>query len=352
MSRMAGRFAVVMSVLVCAGLFFVAGCDQSGGEAVGSRTGDSGEAAQGPSSPAPTDPITIGVSIPTADHGWTGGVVWWTKKAIEDWEKKDPNATFYLATANSPERQVNDVEDLMIKEIDALVILPHESAPLTPAVEEAHEKGIYTVVIDRGLTKNVSDVYIAGDNPGLGRVSAQWMAKELNGEGDIVVLEGIPCVINTERVEAFNKVMKEYPDINILDSQPAYWSTEKGLEIMENYLQKYDEIDAVWAQDDDVLKGVLQAYKESGRDDIKFFLGGAGSKEMIKKVMEGSDLVRADVTYPPSMAATAVSLAVKGLREQPLDGFYQQKVPSRIVLAAELVTEENAEDYYYPDSIY
>ena len=101
----------------------------------------------------------------------------------------------------------------------------------------------------------------------------------LEGKGDIVVLEGIPTVINTERVDAFNKVMANYPDIKILDSQPAMWSTQKGLEIMENYLQKYDKIDAVWAQDDDVLKGVLQAYQESGRNDIKFFLGGAGSKD-------------------------------------------------------------------------
>jgi ribose transport system substrate-binding protein len=332
-------------------MLFMAGCDQRDEEAEARRRATATRPAavdQG----ASAEPITIGVSIPTADHGWTGGVVWWTRKAIEEWEAKDPNVTFHLATANTPARQVSDVEDLMIREIDALVILPHDSAPLTPVVEKADKEGIYTVVIDRGLTKDVSDVYIAGDNPGLGRVSAQWMAKELDGQWKIVMLEGIPCVINTERVEAFRKVMKDYPDIEIMESQPAYWSTQKGLEIMENYLQKYDHIDAVWAQDDDVLKGCLQAYKESGRDDIKFFLGGAGSKQMIKKVMEGNDLVRADVTYPPSMAATAVSLAVKGLRNQPLDGFYQQKIPSRIVLAAELVTEENAEGYYYPESVY
>jgi ribose transport system substrate-binding protein len=195
-------------------------------------------------------------------------------------------------------------------------------------------------------------VYVAGDNPGLGRVSAEWMVKEMGGKGRMVVLEGIPCVINTERVEAFNEVMKKYPDIEILDSQPAYWSTQKGLEIMENYLQKYDQIDAVWAQDDDVLKGVLQAYKESGRKDITLFLGGAGSKDIIKMVMEGDPLVRADVTYPPSMIATAISLAVKGVKNIPLDGFYQKRLPSKVILASELIVQENAKDYYYPDSVF
>ncbi len=305
--------------------------------------------------------VKIGVSIPTADHGWTGGINFWAQKAIKDWQAKDKNIEFYLVTADSPAKQVNDVEDLMVKGINALVILAHDSAPLTPVVKKAYEKGIYVVSVDRGLTEEVQDVYIAGDNPGMGRASAEWLGKALGGKGDIVVLEGIPCVINSERVDSFKEVMtKKYPGIKILDSQPAYWDTQKGLEIMTNYLQKYKKIDAVWAQDDDVLVGVLQAYKESGRKDIKYFLGGAGSKVMIKKIIDGDPLViidgdplvQADVTYPPSMIATGISLAVYGSRNQPLPGFYQAKIPSKIILAAELITKENAKDYYQPDSVF
>ncbi|MCF7945635.1 MAG: substrate-binding domain-containing protein [Spirochaetia bacterium] len=329
---------IVLLVLMCASTLVFA---QGDGEAAAEAETVSGEA------------VKIGVTVPTADHGWTGGVVWWAEKAIKEWEARDPSIEFIMKTAADPASQVAVVEDLMVQEIDALVILPHDSAPLTPVVEEAHKAGIYTVVIDRGLTKSgISDAYIAGDNPGLGRVSAQWMAEELNGRGKIVALEGIPCVINTERVEAFEAVMDEYPGIEILDSQPAYWSTQKGLEIMENYLQKYDDIDAVFAQDDDVLKGVLQAYKESGRNDIDIFLGGAGSKDIIKMIIDGDELVKADVTYHPSMAATGVSLAVYGTKGISLPGYYQQAVPSKIILAAELITEENAEDYYTPASVF
>lgn len=298
------------------------------------------------------DKIRIGVSIPSADHGWTGGIVWWAQKAISEWSAKDPDITFFLVTADSPAKQVADVEDLMVKGIDALVILAYDSAPLTPVVEKVYNEGVIVVSVDRGLTKPVETIYVAGDNPGLGRVSGEWLAEELNGKGQIVVLEGIPCIINSERVDAFNEVMAKYSGIKILDSQPAYWSTQKGLEIMENYLQKYDKIDAVWAQDDDVLKGVLQAYKESGRNDIKIFLGGAGSKEMIKKVMDNDKLVKADVTYPPSMVATGISMAVMSLRGDKLNGFYQNQIPSRIILAAELITPENAINYYEPDSIF
>ncbi|MGB9683009.1 MAG: ABC transporter substrate-binding protein [bacterium] len=296
--------------------------------------------------------LKIGVAIPSADHGWTGGVVWWAKKAIADWQNKDKNIEFYLVTSESASQQVGQVEDLMVKGIDGLVILAHDSAPLTPVVEEAKKKGIYIVSVDRGLTKPVEDVYIAGDNPGYGRIAAQYIAKELKGKGKIVILEGIPCVINTERVEAFKAVMKNYPDIEILDSQPAYWSTQKGLEVMENYLQKYKQIDAVWTGDDDVLKGVLQAYKESGRKDIKLFVGGGGSKDIVKMIMDGDPVVRATATYPPSMIATGISLAIMGLRGQHLSGFYQRQIPSKIILAAELITKSNAKYYYEPDSIY
>ncbi len=302
---------------------------------------------------AQTKTLKVGVSIPTADHGWTGGINYWAQTAIKEWKAKDKNVEFYLVTADSPAKQVNDVEDLMVKGIDALVILAHDSAPLTPVVKKAYDKGIYVVSVDRGLTEQAQNVYIAGDNPGLGRVSAEWMAKAMGGKGEMVVIEGIPCVINSERVDTFKETLaKKAPAIKILDSQPGNWDTQKALEIMTNYLQKFKKIDAVWCQDDDMLVGVLQAYKESGRSDIKVFLGGAGSKVMIKKVMDGDPLVKADVTYPPSMIASGISLAIYGARNQPLAGFYQGKIPSKIVLAAELVTKENAKAYYQPSSIY
>jgi ribose transport system substrate-binding protein len=83
--------------------------------------------------------IKIGVSIPSADHGWTGGIVWYAQQAIKDWQAKDSDIEFFLVTANGPAKQVGDVEDLMVKGIDALVILAHDSAPLTPIVEEAYK---------------------------------------------------------------------------------------------------------------------------------------------------------------------------------------------------------------------
>lgn len=294
--------------------------------------------------------IKVGVSVPSGDHGWTAGLLWWAKKAVKDIEANDKDVIFYVVAASDGAKQVGDVEDLMVKGIDALVILPHNPATLQKVVEEAYNSGVYTVVVDRELPKPAQHVFIAGDNPGLGRVGGLWMAKEMKGKGKMVVLEGMSIPINKQRVDAFNEVIKAYPGIEILDSQPADWSTQKALRLMENYLQKHKHIDAVWCQDDDMLKGVMKAIEEAGRTDIKTVLGGAGSKDIVKMIMDGNPLVRATVTYNPSMVASGIVFGVNGARGKTVGGLYH--IPSRVILNADLVIKANAKDFYFPDSAY
>ncbi|MCZ2720151.1 substrate-binding domain-containing protein [Marinomonas sp. 15G1-11] len=292
----------------------------------------------------------VGVSVPSADHGWTAGLLWWANKAVKELKEQEKDIEFYVVAASSGSKQVGDVEDLMIKGIDALVILPHNPATLQKVIEEAYNEDIYTVIVDRELATPSQDVFIAGDNPGLGRVGAQWLAEEMSGKGNVVVIEGLQIPINKQRVDAFNDVMASYPNINILDSQPGDWSTQKALSVMENFLQKHPKIDAVWCQDDDMLKGVLKAIEEAGRTDIKTVLGGAGSKDIIELIQHDHKLVRATVTYSPSMIASGIALAVHGVKNEKMGHLYHS--PSRLILGADLVTKENAADYYFKDAAY
>lgn len=295
--------------------------------------------------------LKIGVSVPSADHGWTAGLLWWAEKAAKDFKAKDKDLEFYVVAASSGSKQVGDVEDLMIKGIDALVILPHNPATLQQVIEEAYSNNIYTVVVDRELEKPAQNVFIAGDNVGLGRESGEWLAKEMNGKGKVVVIEGMSIPINKQRVDAFNEVIAKHKGIDILDSQPADWSTQKALAVMENYLQKHPKIDAVWCQDDDMLKGVMQAIKESGRTDIKTVLGGAGSQDILKMIQAGDPIVRATVTYPPSMVASGIGLAVTGLKHENLGNMYHTS-PSRVILAAELIDKNNVNDFIEEGAAY
>ena len=81
----------------------------------------------------------------------------------------------------------------------------------------------------------------------------------------------------------------------MIDKQYANWNRDDAFKVMQDYLAKHPKIDAVWASDDDMALGVMEAIRQAKREDIKFVLGGAGMKDMIKKVMDGDKMIPADV---------------------------------------------------------
>ncbi|WP_277810040.1 ABC transporter substrate-binding protein [Chromohalobacter canadensis] len=293
---------------------------------------------------ASAEDYTIGVSIPSATHGWAGGLNFHAEEAKKRLEKLYPNVSITIATASNPGEQANDLEDLVsLRHIDALVVLPFESGPLTDPVRRVKQEGVFVTVVDRGLTEDgIQDLYVAGNNQEMGRVSGKYIRERLEDEGKIVVLRGLPTVVDDQRVEGFQSAL-EGSNIEILDMQHANWNRDDGFEVMQDFLSRFDDIDAVWAQDDDTALGVIEAVRQAEREDELFIVGGAGMKDIIKRVMEGDDLVPVDVLYPPAMIATAMDLTVQHFMSNgPVLGEY--------ILASPLITQDNAEQYYHPDS--
>jgi ribose transport system substrate-binding protein len=253
---------------------------------------------------------------------------------------------------------VRNVEDLVVKGINYLVILPHESAPLTPAVKEAQKQGVKVIVVDRGLTDtNFGYVNLAGDNPGFGTISGEWFGKQIPSGGTFVAMGGLPVVIDKQRMDGFFAAVKKAnpSSVNLLGDAKyefADWSTQKGLAIMETFLQKYPKIDAVFCQDDDVLLGVLQAIKEAKRTDIKLVMGGAGSKIVMKMIMDGDPLVRATTTYHPRMIADGIDYAVDVALGKKQDNFSKASSPVSVTIPSVLLTKDNVAKYYESSSIY
>jgi len=255
---------------------------------------------------------TMAVSVPTADHGWTGGVAFHAMQEAKALEKKYPGLKVIVKTSPDPAAQANAVEDLATQGIDALVILPHDPNVLTDPIRKVHQKGPFVTVVDRISTDHsIYDLYVGGDNPGVG------------GNPFIAGIKGT--------------------DIKVLDSQYGNWSRDDAFKVMQDFLVKHPKIDAVWCQDDDMAVGVLEAINQAKRTDVKLVIGGAGMKEMIQKVMNGDSMMPVDVLYPPAMVATAMDLTALGLEENmPVSGDY--------ILKATLVTKENAKNFYYKDS--
>ncbi|MEQ8600814.1 MAG: substrate-binding domain-containing protein [Devosia sp.] len=290
------------------------------------------------------DQIRIGVSIPAATHGWAGGLNWHAQEAEKRLEAAHDNIDITLVTADSPGDQASDIEDLIsVQQIDALVVLPFESDPLVEPVRQAKESGAFITVVDRGLPDtSIQDVYVAGNNTELGSVSADYFKTRLGDGDNIVILRGIPTVIDTERFDAFMAGI-EGSGINVLDDEFANWNRDDGFEVMQDFLSRFPDIDGVWAQDDDIAMGVVEAVRQAGREDEMFIVGGAGMKDVIKGIMDGDTLIPVDVLYPPAMIATAMDVTVANFTSNgPVQGEY--------ILGAPLVTQENAEQFYFPDS--
>jgi len=291
--------------------------------------------------------VTIGVSIPSADHGWTGGINYYANETAKTLEKQYPGLKVVVKAGawSDPGQQANVLEDFAtVQKVDALVVLPVQSDPLTAPVAEFKKKtGVFITVVDRGLTDpSIQDLYVAGDNPGLGRTSGEYFKKALNGKGDIVVLRGIPTVIDTQRYNAFVDAIKG-TDIKILANQFANWNRDDGFKVMQDFLTRFPHIDAVWAQDDDIAIGVLEAIKQAGREKEMWVVGGAGMQEMVKRVAAGDTQVPVDVLYPPSMIATAMQLtAAHFYTPAPVRGTF--------IVGAPLITKDNAKEYLDPNS--
>jgi ribose transport system substrate-binding protein len=290
------------------------------------------------------DKKVIAVSIPAADHGWTAGVVYHAQAAAKEINAAFPDLEVIVKTSPSATAQVSALEDLSAgRKLSALVILPHTSEELTMPVKAVKDSGAFITVVDRGLNDPaIQDLYVAGDNIAVGKNTAKFLVDKLGGKGNLVVLRGIPTVIDDERIKGFQDGIAG-TDLKILDIQYANWNSDEAFKLMQDYLAKYPQIDAVWANDDDMLLGVLEAIKESGRTDIKFALGGNGMKEIVKKVIDGDAMTPVETPYPPSMIKTAIYLTAANLSgHAPVRG--------NVKLDAPLITQANAAEFYFPDS--
>lgn len=290
--------------------------------------------------------VTLGVSIPTATHSFTSGIVWWANKAKADLEKEHPDLKVIVKTAANAPEQANQLQDLLtVNKMNTLVIFPFESATLTKPVAQVKDKGVYVTVVDRGLTDTkAQDAYVAGDNTAFGKLPAEYLAKVMGEKGELVALRGIPTTLDNERFDAFTAVIKQHPEMKILDAKYGNWNRDDAFKVMQDFLTRYKHIDAVWAADDDMAVGVLKAIDQAKRDDIKIVFGGAGAKGAVKTLMEGSDpRIQANVSYSPKFIYDAIKLTA----EARLQG---KELPAKTIIPSVLITKENAKDFYFPDS--
>jgi len=295
---------------------------------------------------AAAEPVNLGVSIPAATHSFMGGINYWANQAKKDLEAKHKDLKITIRTAANATEQANQLQDLStVNKINALVVFPFESAALTRPVANVKAKGAYVTVVDRGLTDtSAQDAYVAGDNTAFGKIPAEYIVKTLGGKGNVVALRGIPTTLDTERMDAFNSVLKGHPDIKLLDAKFANWNRDDAYKVTQDFLTRFKDIDAIWAADDDMAFGAIRAIDQANRKDIKVIFGGAGAKDMVKTIIDNKDpRIQANVSYSPKFIYDAVKLTA----EARLKG---EKLPATTIIPSVLIDKGNAKDFYFPDS--
>ncbi len=166
---------------------------------------------------------------------------------------------------DSPAKQLNDIEDLIQQGVDLIIVNPTDSDAIVTAVEQANRAGIPVITVDRGSSGGNVIAHIASDNVAGGRMAGEFLAELLGGRGKVIELQGIlGTSAARDRGRGFAEAMANYPGITVVARQTANFNRAEGLMVMENLLQAHPDINGVFAQNDEMALGAIEAIKAAG----------------------------------------------------------------------------------------
>ena len=218
------------------------------------------------------------------------------------------------AAQDSVSTQINDIEDLIQRGVAVLIVNPTDSAAVVPAVMAANAAGIPVIAVDRGVDGGNLAYFIASDNAAGGASAAQFICEQVGGTGNVVELEGIAGTSAArERGLGFNTYMREScAGVTIVARQTANFNRAEGLTVMENILTAQPAIDALFAHNDEMALGALQAIEASGRSIV--VVGFDATDDAVAAVKAGR--MAATVAQLPAMlGAEAVEAAATIVRD-------------------------------------
>ncbi len=207
--------------------------------------------------------------------------------------------------------QLSSVEDLLIKQIDVLIVNPVDGNAVVSAITAANDAGVPVITVDRGAEGGDVASHIASDNVAGGEMAGDFIAEQLGEEGNVVELQGIPGTSAArDRGEGFNTSMDKYPGLEVIARQPAGFDRAEGMTVMENILQGNQNIDAVFAHNDNMALGAMEAIAAAGRSNEIMIVGFDAIDDAREAVKEGK--IAATVAQKPGlMGEMAVEIAIK-----------------------------------------
>jgi ribose transport system substrate-binding protein len=246
----------------------------------------------------------------------------------------------YTNANSQASKQISDIRDMIAQDVDAIIVAPLLEEGLDPALNAAKQAKVPVFLIDRETAGTPCEDYITfmGSNfLEQGKRAADIMADLTNEKAKVAVLEGTPgASVTIDRTDGFEQGLKQYPNMEIVASQTGEFLRTKGQTVMEQLIQSNPEIDAVYAENDEMALGAIQALKDAGKDpgkDVKV-VSIDGTRQAVQAIISGD--INAVIETNPRFGPLAFDTIEKFLAGKP--------IPQKIIVEDDVYTPKNAEE--------
>jgi len=336
------RMLILAVVLVLSITVVACGNSSNGTSGASSSQNSPSLSAEPTVTKKPLSDITIGFSISTLTTEFFVAF----QEGIERQAEAYGIKVIYQNADGDPAKQLNQIEQLVSRKVDAIILSPIDTNGIIPVIKKANEANIPIIAFDRTALEGNIDSFVRSDNFEMAGAAAKWMAEQLKeryGEykGNIVNLQGLmSSTPGQERDKGFLDVLNLYPDINIIATQAADFDQTKGFDKMMSIIQanRNVKIDGVLGANDENVLGALQAIKQQnlfkpvGDPDHIFLTGIDGSKQALEAIRNGE----MDITvsqHPIQSAEATVQLAIAKI--------YGKDVPKDVRWPYKVISKEN-----------
>lgn len=232
-------------------------------------------------------------------------------KGAEDEAKKLSGPNVKVTTVSSKydlNTQVGQIENFVANKADMIIVNAADPKGIAPALEKAKAAGVIVLAVDVGAQG--ADITVMSDNTMAGTESCRFLAMQLNGKGNVVIVNGPPVTSVIDRVAGCKKLLATYPGIKVLsDNQDAKGSRDGGMQVMADLLTAHPKIDGVFAINDPSAIGAELAIKQAARTDVKLIASVDGAPDAQAALKDKSSLFAVSTAQDPyKMAETAVQM--------------------------------------------
>jgi ribose transport system substrate-binding protein len=290
------------------------------------------------------DSFTIGLSNGWVGSEWRTQMIDEAEAAAKAWAAKGVTVKTEAqsATVDVP-GQIAQLRNFINEGVDAILINPNSPTAFDPIIAQAKQKGIMVIATDQEVTSKDA-LYVGIDQKAWAMKSAEWLAKTLNGKGNIVCINGVAGhPANQARVAGYKEVFAKYPGIKVLNEVNADWDEAKGQQAMQNLLATYPNIDGVWVQDG-MAAGAWRAITDAKKTNIA--ATGEVRVDFLKLWHDNHYNSGASVN-PPGVMASALNVAVLKLQGHEFkDGVFAGQFGNAIYIPIPLIDNSNVEKVY------